>query len=515
MQFVAGITPDVFDERDIKRVRESDTWLRHFLLHKKYQVADAVKMMKTTLAWRKEFGVNDITEESISLEARKLGACYFHNQNLSGNDIYYFCIKLNKKGDSEHNKNARLMIAYMLDNYQRRKPLQRVVALLDMTAVGVTNVDMDLTKFLITCFTSYFPGMLEYLLVYDMPWIINTVWAVIKLMLSEEEQKHVIFCKKSNIQQYVASSQLPRHMGGTDTYKYRYVDSVLDISDDEEFQDSEDLPAGGDNEERVPSPAPISSLPDIAQQVPSTSSAGAVPKKQVNWAATDQVKEYSLTPSPTVEESTFPNAEESAEAVASSSLKPSSYRITIVPTSELQFTRPGINQDASCSIKLTNDQQVTLAYKVRTTDPKNYKVKQGRGMLLPGNSDVVHVTLLAGQEIKRDKFLVLSTKLNSDNMNPRELAAFWKSINKSQIHEHKLRCHEAALDLDASVSQLVTEAPSLTTPVTSSSKSLPSDAVSQLEGRLATLEDHIFRLNWLLKTVVSLLVLVIAMIAFK
>ena len=52
----------------------------------------------------------------------------------------YFAIKLNKKGDAEHNKNARKMIAYLLDNYQRRKPLHRVVALLDMTAVGLTNV---------------------------------------------------------------------------------------------------------------------------------------------------------------------------------------------------------------------------------------------------------------------------------------------------------------------------------------------------------------------------------------
>ena len=67
------------------------------------------------------------------------------------------------------------------------------------------------------------------------------------------------------------------------------------------------------------------------------------------------------------------------------------------PTSELQFTRPGINQEASCSIKLTNDKAVSLAYKVRTTDPKNYKVRQGRGMLPPGHSDVVHVTLLPGQ----------------------------------------------------------------------------------------------------------------------
>ena len=39
-------------------MRESDTWLRHFLLHQHYQVADSLKMMDSTLAWRNSFGVN-------------------------------------------------------------------------------------------------------------------------------------------------------------------------------------------------------------------------------------------------------------------------------------------------------------------------------------------------------------------------------------------------------------------------------------------------------------------------
>jgi len=52
----------------------------------------------------------------------------------------YFKIKLNNKSDAAAVKASRLLIAYLLDNYQKRKPLHRVVALLDMSDVGLTNV---------------------------------------------------------------------------------------------------------------------------------------------------------------------------------------------------------------------------------------------------------------------------------------------------------------------------------------------------------------------------------------
>lgn len=58
MLTLLGGTAGKYDARDLDRVREEDTWLQHFLMHQKYKVADAVKMMDTTLVWRKEFGVN-------------------------------------------------------------------------------------------------------------------------------------------------------------------------------------------------------------------------------------------------------------------------------------------------------------------------------------------------------------------------------------------------------------------------------------------------------------------------
>ena len=51
-----------------------------------------------------------------------------------------FKVKLNKKGDPETNKHSRMLIATLLDQYQKQNPLCRLVTLLDMTDVGLGNV---------------------------------------------------------------------------------------------------------------------------------------------------------------------------------------------------------------------------------------------------------------------------------------------------------------------------------------------------------------------------------------
>ena len=66
------------------------------------------------------------------------------------------------------------------------------------------------------------------------------------------------------------------------------------------------------------------------------------------------------------------------------------------PASELRFARPGINHEARCTIKVHNDHDSTIAYKVKTTDPKNYRVKPSGGVLQHGHTDTVSIVLLSG-----------------------------------------------------------------------------------------------------------------------
>ena len=43
----------------------------------------------------------------------------------------------------------------------------------DMTGSGLAQMDMELIRFIVTCFKLYFPDLLGFLLVYNMPWILQ------------------------------------------------------------------------------------------------------------------------------------------------------------------------------------------------------------------------------------------------------------------------------------------------------------------------------------------------------
>ena len=49
----------------------------------------------------------------------------------------------------------------------------------DMTNTGMKNMDMDLIQYMIHLFKSYYPWFLNYIIVFEMPWLLSG-----KMMLS-------------------------------------------------------------------------------------------------------------------------------------------------------------------------------------------------------------------------------------------------------------------------------------------------------------------------------------------
>ena len=42
-----------------------------------------------------------------------------------------------------------------------------------MADAGLSNLDMDMIKFTITCLKVYYPGLIDYMLIFQMPFIFN------------------------------------------------------------------------------------------------------------------------------------------------------------------------------------------------------------------------------------------------------------------------------------------------------------------------------------------------------
>lgn len=84
-----------------------------------------------------------------------------------------------------------------------------------------------------------------------------------------------------------------------------------------------------------------------------------------------------------------------------------------VQPEELKFLFE-LDKQSICDLKVTNNTDQNVAFKVKTTSPKKYFVRPNTGVIHPWDSCVIRVTLQAQREYPpdmqcRDKFLLQST----------------------------------------------------------------------------------------------------------
>ncbi|ROW03170.1 hypothetical protein VPNG_08156 [Cytospora leucostoma] len=110
---------------------------------------------------------------------------------------------------------------------------------------------------------------------------------------------------------------------------------------------------------------------------------------------------------------------------------------------ELGFRRP-FTVEVSQILKLRNPNKSPVAFKVKTTAPKQYCVRPNSGRIEPGHDVEVTVLLQAMKQDPpldtkcRDKFLVQSVIISGD-LEFSNVQTIWDSVDKSQVQERKIR----------------------------------------------------------------------------
>ncbi|KAI4327181.1 hypothetical protein L6164_019673 [Bauhinia variegata] len=114
-----------------------------------------------------------------------------------------------------------------------------------------------------------------------------------------------------------------------------------------------------------------------------------------------------------------------------------------VQPDELRFQFE-LEKQTFCDLKVLNNSEHHVAFKVKTTSPKKYFVRPNTGVIQPWDSCIIRVTLQAQREYPsdmqcKDKFLLQSTTVAA-NIDADELPpdTFNKDSGKS-IEERKLR----------------------------------------------------------------------------
>ena len=91
----------------------------------------------------------------------------------------------------------------------------------DCQDAGIGNADMDMLWFLISSMNKYYPKGLSYILVYELPWILNAVWKIARSWIPEEQRKLIKFANKEEIFDFIDKENLPDFLGGICPIDYR------------------------------------------------------------------------------------------------------------------------------------------------------------------------------------------------------------------------------------------------------------------------------------------------------
>ncbi|KAB5576661.1 hypothetical protein PHYPO_G00200260 [Pangasianodon hypophthalmus] len=404
-----------YDSRDVERLLKDDMLVESYLTWRQFVVDDTLKMIDDSFQWRKDFQLNDLTESSIPRWMFETGAVYLHGYDKEGNKLFWFRVKLHVK-DTKTILDKKRYVAFWLERYVKREPGMPLTVVFDMSESGISNIDMDFVKYVINCFKVYYPKSLSKMILYEMPWIMNAAWKIVKTWLGPEAISKLKFVSKSEVQTYIDAEHLPPHMGGTDQFKYSYPPLP-----DDDFQSPicENGPIVSEDESEIKD-----TESECKESLESSFNLDqTIKSKKVNFAEeSDRTEGLSRLRGVRKPLTTFKGT-----------------MLHVSPAEELSFGSR--ETEKKCLIILNNITKNQVAFKVRTTAPEKYRVKPSSSTCEPGANVDILVSLHGGyQASPQDRFLIMAAEMEP-NSGTSDLSQFWKEVSKSKIIEHRLRCH--------------------------------------------------------------------------
>eukprot|EP00919_Chromeraceae_sp_WS-2016_P066092 GHVR01156352.1.p1 GENE.GHVR01156352.1~~GHVR01156352.1.p1 ORF type:complete len:224 (+),score=58.83 GHVR01156352.1:22-672(+) len=99
-------------------------------------------------------------------------------------------------------------------------------------------------------------------------------------------------------------------------------------------------------------------------------------------------------------------------------------------------------RSSTSTLKLENTSDVNVAFKIKTTAPRNYLVRPSNGVIRPGEKSDIQIILQPlsvapeSETSSDDKFLVQAAQVSDDKPAPKD---FWTNVPKNMIQDQRLQ----------------------------------------------------------------------------
>ncbi|XP_055529047.1 motile sperm domain-containing protein 2-like [Wyeomyia smithii] len=390
----AKIPAGGFHENDINKIFDNDVWLTKFLENNVLDMKESLKQLWDTCVWRKTAQINEICEDNIRMDYVCDGIMFPRGKDIDGKTLFIYRSRLYTRG-SRNLSDMKRMFLYWLERLIRESNDDYITIMFELTDAGLSNVDMEYTKYIIGTLKNYYPFSLNYILVYDLPWILNATFLLIKKLLPANAIDRLKNINNKTIREYVQEDSLLVPWGGTDDYEFEFI-----------------------AEQKI-------------SQVPLVNNNSILHNNNINNIKKVHFANLSPPDSPMNESSNsnFENVD--------------GEMLRIFPQTTIAFTKSG--SELQGNVEITNIEAKPVTYKIKTTAPEKFRVRPSSGMLIPGETATISVVLQQGQQINtisREKFLVMCMALNNETSKTQDLAELWKNtpVSSASVEQHRLRC---------------------------------------------------------------------------
>jgi len=416
------IDPAELDHTFLARIATEPEYLARFWKHVSAnpspQAEETAIMVVNTARWRKEFGSGEVQDTDFSAQLLDRGTLFSRNRDKDGMKLLVFCVGKHVKG-IEKAEDMKKFFVYQLERLGREEGLAQFSIVFDCRNAGLKNMDMEFTQFMINVMKDYYPDPLNYIIVFEMPWVLNAAFKIIKAWLPPQAVKKIKFLTKSNMSEYVDDENRLECWGGQDSWEYKF--------------EPESRHSNGLKEEGR--------------------------KKTVTFAGSPMVAS--------------PSADSLGSALSSNSGVGSSGGggpqgvdlLHLNPAQEVVFSTSPLG-DLTGKVSLTNTSGRPLGYKIKTTSPEKYRVRPSTGSISPGQFVTVEIHVSGQKEVaslSRDKFLVTAVLLDREDIPAPQLADALRT--QTPDGQYRLRCNLAgAPETGSGIGQVYASPPPATAP---------------------------------------------------
>lgn len=217
------VNPEFYIEQDIQKIKQHDYFIRRFLYPHDLDPVPAYEQFRTWMAWRKEVGFEEASDQRFPLEFYQIGALFPYLPDRDGVHLLYMRFKVYRKLDIL-DKAIKQFIIYNMDKLDSMSMRERSWAVVfDTRGAGLSQIDFDMLIFLFRTIKQYYPWGMKYVCVYELPWLLQGGWKLTLKVLPEDATRLFRFCNKSNITELIAPENLPDFMGGSGAKDYREI----------------------------------------------------------------------------------------------------------------------------------------------------------------------------------------------------------------------------------------------------------------------------------------------------